>query len=145
MLEPCPIFWDKCSTFQPCAHSIPVYSIFKWQPLPKIRSYYPLFGKGCPIIRGAQFLEEIRYVSFKMCTLIVAHITHCAFVRGGALVFISYVHTFRLSPYGGLSWAVLWPSWSWGGPASAAAYVASGTTSSPLATKSTMNSLSTTL
>ena len=27
----------------------------------KIRSYCPLFGKGCWIITGAKFLEEIQY------------------------------------------------------------------------------------
>ena len=39
-------------------HSIPIYSIYAGQPLPKIRDYFQSFGKGCRIIRRAGFLEE---------------------------------------------------------------------------------------
>ena len=38
--------------------------IYAWRPLPKIRDYFRAFGKGCRIIRRAEFLEEVRYSKF---------------------------------------------------------------------------------
>ena len=59
-LEIRPILRGKYSTFQLRAHSIPIYSIYGRRPLPKIRNY-PSFSKGRQTIRGAEFLEELRY------------------------------------------------------------------------------------
>jgi hypothetical protein len=41
-----PNFWRS---FHPCAHSIPIYSIYGWRPSLKIRDYFRPFGKGCRI------------------------------------------------------------------------------------------------
>ena len=56
---PLPNFY---STFCLRVHSIPVYSIYAYNDLcRKIRDYIQSFGKGCRIIRRAEFLQEIRY------------------------------------------------------------------------------------
>ena len=42
-------------------HSIPIHSIYTDNLCRIIRDCFQLFGKGCRIIRRAEFLEEVRY------------------------------------------------------------------------------------